>query len=102
MDATLYLPQQPPRAVPVEGLSMPDPNTGLARVPEQVPGLLGCVRELVDVLACGPHYVAYSVFDCEGETNRAAMDAVASVSGVAFDLEDGDTVLRGAVLVVRS
>ncbi|WP_345051056.1 hypothetical protein [Hymenobacter glaciei] len=79
---------------------MPDPKTGFARVTEQVPALLGCRPELVDVLACGPEYVAYSVFDCEGETNQAAMAAVAAVTGVAFKAEDEDAVLRGAVLVV--
>jgi hypothetical protein len=100
MIATLYIPQQPPQAVPVEGLYMPDPVTGFARVPEQVPGLLGCAPGLVDVLACGSEYVAYSVFDCESETNQAAMAAVAAVSGVAFDTEDEDAVLRGAVLIV--
>ena len=102
MNATLYLPQQPPLAVPVEGLCMPDSVTGFARVPEQVPGLLGCASELVDVLACGPEYVAYSVFDSEEEVNPAAMAAVAAVSGVAFDSEDEDAVLRGAVLVVMN
>ena len=80
---------------------MPDPATGFAQVPDQVPGLLGCAPGLVDVLASGPDYVAYSVFDSEGEANPAAMAAVAAVSGVAFDAEDEDAVLCGAVLVVR-
>ena len=101
MNATLYLPQQPPRPVPCNGLSIPDPNTGLAQVPEQVPALLGCASELVDVLASGLGYVAYSVFDHEGEINLAAMNAVASVSGVAFSLDDEDSILRGPVLVVK-
>ena len=100
MNATLYLPHQPPQLVAVEGLCMPDPTTGFARVPDQVPGLLGCAPGLVDVLASGPEYVAYSVFDCEGEANPAAMAAVAAVSGVVFDVEDEDAVLCGAVLVV--
>ena len=100
MNATLYLPHQPLQLVSVEGLCMPDPATGLAWVPDKVSGLLGCAPGLVDVLASGPEYVAYSVFDSEGEANPAAMAAVAAVSGVAFDAEDEDTVLRGAVLVV--
>ena len=70
-------------------------------MPERVPGLLGCALGLVDVLACGPGYVAYSVFDCEGPVNEAAMAAVAEVSGAGFDLDDEDTVLCGPVLVVR-
>lgn len=101
MNATLYLPQQLPKAVSVDGLCMPDPKTGLAQVLEQVATLLGCAPGLVDVLASGPEYVAYSVFDCEGETNLAAMAAVAAVSGVAFEAEDEDAVLRGAVMIVR-
>ena len=101
MNATLYLPHQPPQLVAVEGLCMPNPATGFARVPDQVPGLLGCAPELVDVLASGPEYVAYSVFDSDGEANPAAMAAVAAVSGVAFDAEDEDAILRGAVLIVR-
>ena len=100
MTATLYLPSQPPQLVSIEGLTMPDPATGFARVPDQVPGLLGCAPRLVDVLASGPEYVAYSVFDSEEEANPAAMAAVAAVSGVAFDSEDEDAVLRGAVLLV--
>jgi len=101
MNATLYLPYQLPQAVSVDGLSLPDPVTGLARVSEQVPVLMGCARGLVDVLASGPGYVAYSVFDCEGPVNEAAMTAVAEMSGVGFDLADEDAVLCGPVLVVR-
>ncbi|WP_375416786.1 hypothetical protein [uncultured Hymenobacter sp.] len=80
---------------------MPNPKTGFARIPELVPALLGCAPGLVDVLASGPEYIAYSVFDCEGETNSAAMAAVAAVSGVAFELDDEDAILCGAVLVVQ-
>ena len=100
MLATLYLPQQPPLEVPGDGLSMPNPATGLVGVPEQVPALLDCAPELVDVLASGPGYVVYSVFDCEGPVNREAMVAVAQIAGVAFDTEDEDAVLCGPVLVV--
>jgi hypothetical protein len=101
MNAILYLPHQLPQLISIEGLCMPDPETGFARVPEQVSDLLGCAPELVDVLACGPGYVAYSVFDCEGDANPAAMAAVEAVSGVAFDAEDEDSVLCGAVLVIQ-
>lgn len=100
MIATLYLPQQPPQAVSIEGLSLPDPVTSFAQVTEQVSALLGCAPDLVDVLASGADYVAYSVFDSEESVNEAAMTAVAAVSGVVFDAEDDDTVLRGAVLVL--
>lgn len=101
MKATLYLPSQPPRAISTEGLSLPDPATGFAKVPEQAATLLGCALTLVDVLACGLEYAAYSVFDCEGELNIAAMDAVAELTGLEIDLSDEDTVLHGPVLVVE-
>ena len=90
MNATLYLPQQQPQSVSPDGLTLPNPTTGLVGVPAVVPELIGCAPELVDVLASGPGYVAYSVFDCEGEVNPAAMEAVAQLSGVSFDL---DTIL---------
>ena len=100
MTATLYLPQQSPQTVSAEGLVLPDPATRLARVSAEVPILLGCAPELVDILTTGPSFVAYSIYDSEGEVNPAAMEAVAQVSGVSFDLEDEDAVLRGAVLLV--
>lgn len=102
MNATLYLPQQPPQTVSVRGLSLPDVGTGFARVPEQVSAMLGCAPELVDVLASGDEYVAYSVFDCEGPVNEAGMAAVAELSGVAFDADDEDAILCGPVLVVSA
>lgn len=79
---------------------MPDPKTALAQIPDQVAALLGCSSGLVDILASGPEYVAYSVFDSEGEANPAAMAAVAAVSGEAFDLDDEDALLYGAVLII--
>jgi hypothetical protein len=54
----------------------------------------------VDVLASGTKYVAYSILDYEGKVNHDAMAAVAEVSGVAFDAEDKDTILCGAILIV--
>ncbi len=102
MQATLYLPQHQPAAVSTDGLALPDAATGFARVPDRVPGLLGCAPELVDVLASGPDFVAYSVFDYEGPTNHTAMAAVAEVSGVQFDPDAEDERLCGPVLVITS
>ena len=102
MLATLYLPQQPPQVVPNDMLNMPSLATGPAVVPEQVPVLLGCTPRLVDILASGPGYVIYSVFDYEGPINSAAMVTVATVTGVVFDAGDEDMVLRGPVLVVEA
>ena len=101
MKATLYLPQQPPQAVSAEGMSMPNPATGFAGVPEEVPALLGCHRELVDILACGQNYVAYSIFDYEGgPCNKAAMQALTELTGHSFEAEDEDCALFGPILVV--
>lgn len=101
MNATLYLPHQPPQAVSIAGLSLPDPVSGFVGVPEQVPILMSCMPELVDVLASSPQYVAYSIFDFEGPVNQAAMVAMTAISGAIFDLEDDDTTLCGPVLIVR-
>ena len=101
MKATLCLPNQEPLLLAVEGLSLPDSATGLAQIPTNVPVLLGCAPGLVDVLACGPGYVAYSVFDGDGEMNLEAMAAVTRVSGARFDIEDEDTILLGPVLIVE-
>ncbi|QNE42039.1 hypothetical protein F1C16_19950 (plasmid) [Hymenobacter sp. NBH84] len=100
MNATLYLPYQLPQAVPTEGLVLPDPATGFVKVPEQVPVLMCCVPSLVDVLASGPGYVAYSIFDCDEPVNLPAMTAVSRVSGIEFDPEDEFATLCGAVLLV--
>lgn len=67
-----------------------------------VPGLLHCAPELVDVLASGQGYVAYSVFDCEGEVNPEAMAALGALTGVSFDAGNEDELLRGPVLVVTA
>lgn len=100
MNATLYLPHQLPQAVSIEGLVLPDPITGFVRVPGQVPVLMSCEPSLVDVLATGPGYVAYSIFDCEGPVNLPAMTAVSKVSGIVFDPKDDFTTLCGAILLV--
>lgn len=102
MQATLYLPQQPPQDIPADSLGTLDLAARFKTVPQGVPVLLGCTPELVDVLASGPDYVAYSVFDCEGPINHAAMVAVTKVLGVMFDAEDEDMVLCGPVLVVSA
>jgi hypothetical protein len=102
MSVILYLPQQPPQAVPGDGLDILNPATGLVEVPEWVPALLDCAPELVDVLASGTGYVVYSVFDYEGPVNHSAMAAVAQVTGVAFDARDEDMVLCGPVLVIKA
>ena len=100
--AILFMPQQQPLTVSVDGLALPDPKSGFAAVSERIAELLGCAPDLVDVLASGADYVAYSVFDCEGPVNQAGMAAVAEVSGVAFDMDDEDAILCGPVLIVNA
>jgi hypothetical protein len=100
MNATLYLPEQLPQKVPADGFVLPDAMSGFVQVPAQVSELLGCLPGLVDILASGPGYVAYSVFDSEEKVNHAAMVAVAEASGIEFDEEDEDMTLRGAILLI--
>ena len=86
MKTTLYPPGTEPQALPL----------GTAN-----PGqLLDCAPELVDILANGPGYVIYTVFDHEGPKNLEAMRVVAELTGTPFSPEDDDEVLRGPVLVV--
>lgn len=101
MRATLYLPNQLPQPVVVEGIIIHSLASEFAHVPEQVAVLLGCVPNMVDVLASGLGYVAYSVFDSEDEVNLEAMSAITKVLGVSFDLDDEDTILRGAILIAQ-
>jgi hypothetical protein len=101
MKATLYLPHETQLVASTNGLCLPDSETGFVQIPHVVSELLGCALGLVDVLASGPDYVAYSVFDCEGKANPTAMAAVAKVSGVSFDFDDEDALLRGPVLIVN-
>lgn len=99
MNATLYVPNQLPQTVPTDGLALPSP-AGYAQVSSEVAGFLGCTHGFVDVLDCGPDYVAYSVFDFEGPTNQDAMAALEAVSGNRYDIDDDDQVLHGPVLLV--
>lgn len=100
MTTTLYLPNQQPQIITGETLNLPDETTSYVVVQERVSVLLNCQPELVDVLASGQGYVAYSVFDSEQEINTMAMQAVEVLSGEVFDQEEEDSVLRGPVLVV--
>jgi hypothetical protein len=100
MYATLYVPQQSPQPISVEGLTLPNPLSGLASIPERVPALLECTIGLVDVLVSSPSYVAYSIFDSEGQVNDEAMTALSELTRVTFG-DDDDNTLRGVVLLVH-
>lgn len=100
-NVTLYLPNGSARIIAANTLFLPNELTGLATVNDEVAGYLDCNLGLVDVLACGPNYVAYSVFDSEAETNVTAMTALATITGQPFDSTDDDCILRGPILVVQ-
>lgn len=99
MTASLYTPDQLPRIVSTVGMSLPS-HTGTAHVSDEVAAVLGCARSLVDVLDCGPDYVAYSIFDFEGTPNQSAMAALTAISSHPYDMEDEDQILQGPVLLV--
>ena len=99
--ATLYLPQQVPHIVPDYKLGSAEETATFSTIPSQVPILLDCRLEAVDVLASGPHYVAYSVFDFEGPANQQAMEALTVLAGISFSLDDEDTILCGPILIVQ-
>jgi hypothetical protein len=100
MPATLYQPAASPQPVSDQGLWTPQAALPFSGLADLVPGLLHCAPELVDVLASGHKYIVYSIFDCEGEMNPEAMAAVEALTGMPFDAENEDEVLRGPVLVV--
>jgi hypothetical protein len=100
MIATLYRPGEPPQSIPADNFQLAGP-AGFAKVTEAEAQALGCHVNLVDVLAVGADYVAYSIFDNEGELNLEAMQALAELTGLSFGLGDVDEMLRGNVLVVQ-
>ncbi len=103
MKATLFLPNEEPIEVPVEGLHLPDASTGFVPASIAAASLLGCNPNLVDILACGPEYVAYSVFGCEaGPPNKLAKEKISLITDVPFNLEDEEAELYGAILIVQS
>ena len=61
---------------------------------------LRCSPEMVDILASGKNYLAYSVFDDERDINIPAMQVLTDLTGFEFNITDEDMVLRGPVLVV--
>ena len=101
MTATLYQPGQPPQPLPADQFPLPDAS-GRAQVTQAVADALGCAVELVDVLASEPGYVAYSIFDCEGEVNESAMTVLADFASIKFDLKEEDEILKGSILLLSN
>lgn len=101
MIATLYPPSQEPLIVNPEGLYLPDIQTGLVPYSSRAASLLGCAPQLVDILACGPDFVVYSIFDYEGAANVKAMAALSRIIGHQFDISDDEQIIRGPVLLIQ-
>jgi len=83
-----------------EGLYLPDSETGLVPTSEVAAILLGCAPQVVDILACGPNWVMYSIFDHEGAANAQAMAVLSQMTGYELNMSDDDQIMRGPVLLV--
>lgn len=101
MNVTLYSPNHPPTTENTAGFGISEVGT-FSQVPPQAAALLGVKLGLVDVLAAGPGYVVYTVFDCEEAANHVATQVVSELTGIEFDATDEDTLLRGPVVVVKA
>lgn len=101
MTATLYDPNQLPANIATDGLGLADFIKGYIHGGGIVAKLLRTAPELVDILASGPGYMVFSVFDHAGEANPAAMRVVASLTGMELDPDNEDEVLRGPILVIQ-
>jgi hypothetical protein len=77
-------------------------TTPFAEVPPQAAALLGCTYSLVDVLANGPGFVVYTIFDSEEAANPGATQAVSALTGTNFDVTNEDELLRGPVLIIQA
>ena len=93
MTISLYKPTEEPMLFTPAEFSVCIRMDGMLPV-ERVAELLGCVKLLVDVLASGPDYVLYSVFDCEGEVNPIGMEVFEALTGQPCD----EDPLRGPIL----
>jgi len=103
MVVTLYTPGQPPKDISPDGFSLPNPASGFAQVTTQVALELGCAEFLVDVLDCGPDFVAYTIFDYEGEVNHEGTLAVQrhSKHPTLYGSDDDATICGPLLLVAR-
>lgn len=101
MYAILYKPGQPPQMVRVTGIGLPTVTTKFVSGAGEAAKLLGCSPGLVDVLASGPGYAAFSVFDHDGEPNLEVMRVLSELTSAPFDPAEEDELLSGPVLVVR-
>lgn len=98
MNVTLYLPSVAPLPLKEAEFTLSPTTDQIAHAAT----LLECAPALVDVLASGPEYIIYTVFDSQGEINEPSMWVARNLTGAMFDLKDEDQVLRGPVLVVTA
>lgn len=73
MVAVLYKSGEVPKVLGNEEFTLPNQETGFAKVSEPVALALGCTISAVDILDCGPDFVAYSIFDYEGDPSENGM-----------------------------
>lgn len=97
MTAILYEPGHAARKIPAEDLNPVD----FTKAQKGAADLLQCPPAQIDVLASGLGYMAFSVFDHEGEINLEAMRVLTQLTGISFNVDEEDEVLRGPILIVR-
>jgi hypothetical protein len=100
-NAVVYQPEELPQTLSVEQTNVIILGLGATQGSDAISELLCCVPGLVDVLASGKGYVAYSVFDNEGEINISAMTVLTELTGKTFDFNNEDDILRGPILVIK-
>ena len=100
-DATLYTTQGKSETVPLNRLGLHFEFREYANSIDHIAVILDCSPSLVDILATGDVYVAFSIFDYEGAVNIEAMRALAQLTGYRFDTLDEDQILRGPILLIQ-
>jgi hypothetical protein len=99
MTAILFSPQEVAKHVTISGFTGMSHMSSETR--ESIAKLLGCQSELIDVLASGTEFVAYSIFDFEGgHPNEAGMRQLTKLTGLEFGMDD-DTTILGPLLIIR-
>ena len=97
---TLYKPGESPEEVPYFEFAENIIVGGFWPM-EHVAGLLNCRAELIDVLASGPDYAMFSIFDCQGYLNPAVMEVFFAITGVKSSVDPEEDELRGPIMLIK-
>lgn len=100
MITTLYVPAKQPLALLTDQCAASVEAGRITPQFEHIAKLLKCPISFVDVLATGHGYALYSIFDCEGPVNPAAMQAFTELTSVQLNAEYEEDCLRGPVLSI--